>query len=129
MPRQSPAAKIKNPTGKRDAPFGNTDALKHGFYARAFKAGEHADLDAMLAEGLQDEISMLRIATRRVIEFIDEFQSPKEAVATLGALGLAAIRLSTLLRTQKLLSGGEHDTAAALSQALAEVVKELGIYA
>ena len=129
MPRQSPAAKMKNPTCKRVPPFGNTNALKHGFYAQAFRSGELADLDDMLAEGLQDEISMLRVATRRVIEFIDEFQSPKEAVATLGALGLAATRLSTLLRTQKLLSGSEHDTAAALSQALAEVVKELGIYA
>jgi hypothetical protein len=97
-------------------------SIRNGFYAQAFRSGE-------LAEGLQDEITMLRVATRRVIEFIDEFQSPKEAVATLGALGLAAVRLSTLLRTQKLLSGSEHNTAAALSQALAEVVKELGIYA
>jgi hypothetical protein len=104
-------------------------SVHNGFYAQAFRSGELADLDSMLAEGLQDEITMLRVATRRVIEFIDEFQSPKEAVATLGALGLAAVRLSTLLRTQKLLSGSEHDTAAALSRALAEVVKELGIYA
>jgi hypothetical protein len=105
------------------------DQLEFGFYAQAFHAGELADLDAMLNEGLQDEIAMLRVATRRVIEFISEFETPKEAVATLGALGLAATRLATLLRTQKLLAGGEHNTAAALSQALAEVVKELGIHA
>jgi hypothetical protein len=129
MPRQSPAAKLKNPTCKRSAPFGNPNALIHGFYARAYRAGELADLDAMLTEGLQDEITMLRIATRRVIEFIDEFQEPKEATATLGALGLAAVRLSTLLRTQKLLTSGEHNTAAALTQALVEVEKELGIHA
>ena len=104
-----------------------TNSRQQGFYAQAFRSGELADLDAMLAEGLQDEIAMLRLATRRVIAFLDEFQTPKEAVATLGALGLAATRLSTLLRTQKLLAGGEHDTSAALSQALAEVVKELGL--
>ena len=103
-------------------------APQPGFYAHAFHSGELADLDAILAEGLQDEIAMLRIATRRVIAFLDEFQTPKEAVATLGAIGLAATRLSTLLRTQQRLVGGEHDTSAALSQALADVVKELGLH-
>jgi len=129
MPRQSPAAKLKNPTCKRGAPYGNTNALIHGFYARAYRAGELADLDAILTEGLNDEITMLRIATHRVIEFISDFETPKEATATLGALGLAAIRLSTLLRTQKILEGSQQNTADALSQALAEVVKELGIHA
>ena len=104
------------------------DQLEFGFYAQAFRAGELADLDAMLAQGLAEEITMLRAATRRVIEFIGDFETPKEAIATLGALGLAATRLSTLLRTQKMLEGSEQDTAAALSQALAEVVKELGIH-
>jgi hypothetical protein len=102
---------------------------KHGFYAQAFRSGELADLDAILSEGLQDEITMLRVATRRVIEFISDFETPKEATATLGALGLAATRLATLLRTQKFLEGSETSTASALSTALAEVVKELGIHA
>ena len=128
MPRQSPAAKLKNPTCKRGAPFANTNALRHGFYARAYKTGELADLDAILSEGLRDEITMLRVATRRVIDFIAEFETPKEATATLGALGLAATRLATLLRTQKILDG-EQSTSTVLSQALAEVVKELGISA
>jgi hypothetical protein len=108
-------------------PAARAGIRQQGFYARAFRSDELADLYAMLAEGLQDEITMLRLATRRVIAFLDEFQTPKEAVATLGALGLAATRLSTLLRTQKLLASGEHDTSAALSQALAEVVEELGL--
>jgi hypothetical protein len=103
--------------------------VRHGFYAQAFRAGELADLDAILTEGLANEITMLRIATRRVIDFISDFETPKEATATLGALGLAATRLATLLRTQKFLEGSETNTAAALSTALAEVVKELGIHA
>jgi hypothetical protein len=107
---------------------GNQNARKHGFYARAFSSGELADLDAMLTEGLQDEIAMMRVATRRVIDYIGEFTTPKEAVATLGALGLAATRLSNLLRTQKILDSERQDTASALSQALGEVVKELGIH-
>ena len=126
----TPSSTDKRPasTRRRGGQPGNTNALKHGFYSRAFKSGELADLDAILAEGLQDEIAMLRLTTRRVIEFINEFETPKEAVATLGALGLAATRLAGLMRTQKILAGQEQNTSAALSQALGEVVKELGIH-
>lgn len=88
-----------------------------------------SDLDAMLSDGLQDEITMLRIATRRVIQYISEFSTPSEATITLGALGLAATRLATLLRTQKILGQEDQDTSAALSKALADVVKELGLTA
>ena len=116
------------PTRRRGAQPGNRNALKHGFYARAYKAGELADLDAMLTTGLQDEITMIRVATRRVIDYIAEFTNPTEAVMTLGALGLAATRLATLLRTQKILDG-QQSTSTVLSQALAEVVRELGISA
>lgn len=114
---------------KRGAQPGNNNTLKHGFYARAFKAGELDDLDIILADGLNDEIDMLRVATRRVIECIGEFTTPKEAVATLGALGLAATRLANLLSTQKILEKSEQNTSIALSEALASVVKELGIHA
>jgi hypothetical protein len=116
------------PKRRRGAQPGNQNAPKHGFYARAYKAGELADLDAMLATGLQDEITMIRVATRRVIDYIADFTSPAEAVITLGALGLAATRLATLLRTQRILDG-QQSTSTVLSQALAEVVRELGISA
>ena len=37
-----------SPSRKRGAQPGNTNALKHGFYARAYRSGELNDLDAML---------------------------------------------------------------------------------
>ncbi len=123
---RNPQSPILNPMSK--SPRLKPSAPQPGFYARAFRSGELADLDAVLAQGLAEEISMLRAATRRVIEYIGEFETPKEAIATLGALGLAATRLSTLIRTQKLLEDSETSTSAALSQALSEVVKELGIH-
>ena len=129
MARQTPSAKLKNPSAKRGAPYGDTNALKHGFYSRAFKAGELDDLDAMLTDGLRDEIAMLRVTTRRVIECLGEDATPQEAVISLGALGMAATRLATLLKTQKMLDGQEQNTTAALNEALAAVVKELGIHA
>lgn len=128
MPRQSPEARLKNPTCKRGAQYGNTNAMIHGFYSRHFKQGEIADLDAIMAEGVQDEISMLRVLTRRAMEMANEMQTPEATAYILGALGLAAIRTASLLRTQKLL-GASNNASAVISQALAEVVKELGLHA
>jgi hypothetical protein len=45
----------------------------------------------------------------------------------LGTLGLSATRLASLLKTQRLLSTGDQDTAHAISEALSQVVRELGI--
>jgi hypothetical protein len=46
---------------------GNTNALKHGFYSRFFKEGEVTDLSS-LAPDLTDEIAMLRVITRRLLD-------------------------------------------------------------
>ena len=42
----------------------------------------------------------------------------------LGSLGVAATRLSGLLKTQRLLSGDQNAAAAAITEAIAAVVKE-----
>ena len=109
---------------KRGAQPENKNALKHGFYSTAFRNGEIKDLDTLLNEGLRDEIDMMRVVTRRVIEYISKFSNPKQAAATLGTLGLAAIRLASLLKTNRLLEGTENNTSQALNQALSEVMKE-----
>lgn len=119
-------SKLKTPDQRRGGGPGNTQPMLPGFYARHFKQGELADLDALMAVGVEDEIHMLRVLTRRTMELTDEIRTPSEAAYLLGALGLAAMRTAGLLRTQKLL-GDPHDTNAVISQALAEVVKELGL--
>jgi hypothetical protein len=116
---------------KPGAPPGNLNALKHGFYSRAFKTLELGDLDAALGQGLADEIAMLRVATRRLFQTfqLDRLESldPEQAVNLLSALGLASIRLGSLMRVQTLLSGSSDPVSSALAEALAEVQKELKI--
>ena len=115
-------------TRTRGAQLGNTNALKHGFYARAFRDLEAADLDTLLRDGLTDEITMLRVMMRRTMDLADKSKSQLEtATATLGILGMTATRLAGLLRTQKLLGGDNSSTAAAIAQALSEVAQELGL--
>jgi hypothetical protein len=112
----------------RGAQPNNTNAVKHGFYSRQFQHLESSDLDIALLNGLDDEIALLRVIIRRVFEYTNSADQNLETWSTaLGTLGSAATRLAHLLRTQKLLGGQEENASSALSQALAEVTKELGL--
>jgi hypothetical protein len=105
------------------APAGNTNALKHGFYARSFKSRELADLDILMEAGDQtnliDEIAMLRVTMRRCLEMANGIDDIETAIKWLGVLGATATRIAGLLRTQKIL-GSDSQSAEldAISQAL-----------
>lgn len=102
----------------------NLNALKHGFYSNQFREGEITDLEVLISEGLQDEINMLRVITRRVLELANDVEQIDIAVEILGALGLAAARLAGLLKVQKILCGDEGEVTKAISEALTDILKE-----
>jgi hypothetical protein len=77
------------------------------------------------AEALHSAVSMLQCLLPRVVELADEGKSLKELLQILDTVGKTSSRLSTLLKTQKQMTGGEN-LADFLNQALAEVVQELG---
>lgn len=121
---------------KRGAPAGNTNALKHGFYSTNFKAGELSDLEMLEDSGLDSEINMLRVASRRLftLVFKDDFLFSDDkdlhlqaVIDSLGALGLAATRVSTLLRSKSLISGNSDSFLSVLSEAMNQVYKDLNI--
>jgi len=114
---------------KAGAQPGNFNALKHGFYSQRFSSLELHDLDTALADGLDDEIALLRITIRRVFDLATEEGEDSETwFKALSTLGLASTRLAGLVRTQKLIKGDSSSVASALSQALGEVCDELGIH-
>jgi hypothetical protein len=78
--------------------------------------GDPAELDGPAP--LDAEIAMMRVLMRRVFEHAGDCQDVAEWSQLLGALGAAATRLATLLRTQKALAGGESAVAEALREAL-----------
>ena len=110
-------------TRKRGAPPGNTNALKHGFYSRQFRKIETEDLDAVNA-GLADEIALLRVCTRRLLEASKGNEDAKNIRENLMALGLTASRISGLVKAQALLGGHTDETMASISAAIAAVVKD-----
>lgn len=113
---------------RRGGQPGNVNAVKHGFYSRRFGELEAKDLDEALVDGLGDEIALMRVMIRRVFEYAnDEAGDLEHWTGALSALGAASTRLAGLLRTQKILGVGENDVVGALTAALSEVTKELGI--
>lgn len=129
-PTENHASSIENRqsaiVNRRGAPRGNTNALKHGFYSRQFKPRETVDLDQLKPLGLQDEILMLRVFIRRLIERGHEIDSLDGLLDVLRVLSLASLSLTRLIRTQLWISGNQDDEARlALDQALKEITVEL----
>ena len=114
-------------TKPRGAPPGNTKALKHGFYSRAFRNLEADDLDAVQAT-LENEITMLRVQMRRALEIINsQDPDPDLALKTLSVLGNTASRIASITRIHATIAGGDNQLNAAIIQALHDINKELGL--
>jgi hypothetical protein len=124
---------------RKGAQPGNLNALKHGFYSRSFKELENSDLEAMLAQDLESEIAMLRVVVRRAFELstapaaedtglgqdLDAQAKLGTAIHVMNSLGMASIRLGSLLKIQAMLGKREGDIGAVISEALKEVARDL----
>ena len=54
---------------KRGAPKGNQNARKHGFYSKVLNEAERLDLElASGVEGIDDEIALLRVKIKSILE-------------------------------------------------------------
>lgn len=102
----------------------NRNALKHGFYARAFDAQEAADLKAADVEGLDAEIALMRVAARRALAMLDEVRSVERRTRLIEVIGEASTRIATLYRTRQFIEGRSGGLDEAFDQALREVVEE-----
>ncbi len=116
---------VKKGSRKRGAQPGNLNAYRHGFYSKHFKENELRDIDAFMDEGLSQEIMLMRITARRMMELAGKVVDIDKQVNILGAVGLAATRLAGLLRVKSIISGDENGEAAgAVSEALSEALKK-----
>ena len=105
---------------------GNVNALGSGFYAKTFSEEELVEIGRLaVAElGLDEEIAMLRVLMRRVLEA--ELTAPER----IELLGRATGQLRRLLETRVELEaeGRSEDTVSrAMERALDELADELGV--
>ena len=111
------------------APKGNKNALKHGFYARHFTAEEKRELNkkANREAGIWAEIKLLRVVAGRILRDFEAAQKDYAAegsVGTLNTLINCATRVSTLYRTDFLMTGEDNETYTAIMDAIAEIEQE-----
>ena len=114
--------KTKPKARRRGGQPGNTNALKYGFYSPRFRQADLTDLDKCQFSGLEDEIIMLRVYTRRVIEFSSEADNFDDALSLLRALSLASVAMTRLIKTQQIIGPSPMDE---LNAALKEAFKEI----
>ena len=111
---------------KKGAQPGNLNALKHGFYSRQFRERELTDLEEIDAEGLENEIAMLRVMIRRLMEMVNNCDNLDQLNAVVGTLGMASSRLASMLRTESFIDK-KQEIDDEISRGLHAAAIELGI--
>jgi hypothetical protein len=106
---------------QRGAQPGNTNRVKTGFYSKRFNGDELDDLEIELREGLTDEIALMRVMMRRVLDAADGETEKKDLIDTLATLGTSSTRLSLLMRAQAQINNHQTDIANLIIDAIEEV--------
>ena len=116
---------------------GNTNALKHGLYAKGYSPEEMRGLKAMSPEDYRHEIYMLRVAVKNIFKIHGEMNKRLEKTLesgqkidvealtkTTNSLALAMTALNTTARTYALFNG----TDTTLNNPLDEALGSLSIF-
>ena len=101
---------------KRGAPKGNQNARKHGFYSRSLDEAEKLEMEeASYVEGIDQEIALLRIKLRELVENQpDRIDLHLEAANT----------IARLIRTRYQIS---KEQKKSLKEAIAKVLTEVAV--
>jgi hypothetical protein len=105
---------------RENAPTRNQNAAKPGFYARALNEAERMELEeAATIEGLDNEIAILRVKLRQLLE-----QYPERVDLQMRAVNM----LAQLIRTRyNITTEQKKSLAQAITTVLQEVALPLGI--
>ncbi|MDP3879441.1 MAG: hypothetical protein Q8Q07_03940 [Dehalococcoidales bacterium] len=102
--------------GKRGAPKGNQNARKHGFYSKVLDEAERSDFEqATDVEGIDDEIALLRVKIKSILE-----RDPENIKLIMQATNT----LARLVRTRYNLS---KEDKKGLREAISNVLRDVAI--
>jgi hypothetical protein len=105
------------------APKGNTNALKHGLYAKRFNETQRLGLRHMAWDDLRHEEFMLRVAADEIYKLLMESLSTipidiDHVTNLANSLAICTTATGSHARTHALLNGKERQIIDALSEAL-----------
>jgi hypothetical protein len=100
------------------------NAIKHGFYSKHIQKNELKDLEKI--GDIQEEIQMVRVVIRRLLEAASKCKEVEELSNLLNTLGLVSTRVAGLMKTRKFLCQGKNGMEETINQAFDDVLKEWG---
>jgi len=106
---------------KPGAQPGNSNALRHGFYAKSFTKAELLSLEQSIQGEFADEIEVARTNTGRLAELLMDYKNMDiaDVVAASNALNNYLDRIQSLSRAQRYM----YRNQTTLEQALEELAK------
>jgi hypothetical protein len=110
-----------NPTRRRGAPPGNLNNFKHGFYSRRIKKRDLSGLESTDVSGLVEELALIRIYTRRLVETFDPSSDFYQHADLLRVLCLASSAITRIIRAQALINTTNPGFDDVFNQALSEL--------
>ncbi len=101
---------------RRGAPKGNQNARKHGFYSKVLSEAEQLDFElASGVEGIDDEIALLRVKIKSILE-----RDPEN----IRLIKLATDALAKLVKTKYNIS---KEDKKGLKEAIGNVLKDIAL--
>lgn len=114
-----------NQSRHRGGQPGNSNALKHGFYTRRIKQSHLNGIESTDISGLIEEIALIRVFTRRLVESCNTDADAYELADFLRILCLASSTISRVIRTQYLLASSGTGLDDEIAEAIRQVNAEL----
>jgi hypothetical protein len=114
-----------SPPRRRGAPPGNLNNFKHGFYSRRLKKRDLTGVEATDVAGLVEEIALIRVYTRRLIESFDPNADFYQHADLLRILCVASSAITRIIRAQYLISSAGSGLDDEIAEAIRQVNAEL----
>ena len=107
--------------------LGNINALKHGFYTRRFKKHDLSGVESTSIKGLAEEIALIRIFTRKLIESANPSADLYELAGVLRTICLASATITRIMKAQAFLTNDPSDFYRDVDEAIRQVRIEMGL--
>ena len=113
------------PKRQRGAPLGDMNNFKHGFYSRRLKKRDLTGVESTDVAGLVEEIALIRVFTRRLVESFNPDADFYEHADILRILCVASAAITRFIRAQYLISSAGSGMDDEISEAIRQVNAEL----
>lgn len=114
------------PERKRSgAPLGNLNALKHGYYSKAFRKVERDDLD-IIEKNLISELNALRVIGRRIMIQMKNSKLDQETINIyINTMIKITLSIGKLLNIQSIVENRQPAKELELENILTAIVEEM----